>query len=109
MTLFAQRVEAIVQILDRLYNLVDANPPIEQPMRFGNKAFRSWLDQVRQDAQSYHENLLPRDMHGAIIELLPYFNDSFGNHTRIDYGTGHETSFISWLCTYIYITTNHVK
>ena len=23
--------------------------------------------------------------------------DSFGNRTRIDYGTGHETTFVAWL------------
>ncbi len=27
-----------------------------------------------------------------------YLNDSFGNPTRIDYGTGHETVFIMFLC-----------
>lgn len=30
-------------------------------------------------------------------ELIPYFLDSFGNATRIDYGTGHELSFIFFL------------
>jgi hypothetical protein len=40
---------------------------------------------------------LPEDVHGAIVELIAYFNESFGNRVRIDYGTGHETSFIVWL------------
>ena len=33
----------------------------------------------------------------ASIELCGYFVDSFGNATRIDYGTGHETTFIAFL------------
>lgn len=33
----------------------------------------------------------------ATIELAPYFSDSFGNYSRIDYGTGHETNFMAWL------------
>lgn len=32
-------------------------------------------------------------MEGAEVELVPYLLDSFGNPSRIDYGTGHETNF----------------
>jgi len=32
------------------------------------------------------------------IELIAYIVDSFGNPTRIDYGTGHEMSFCMFLC-----------
>ena len=34
----------------------------------------------------------------AVVELLPYLMDSFGNSTRIDYGTGHEMAFVMLLC-----------
>lgn len=33
-----------------------------------------------------------------VIELTAYIVDSFGNPTRIDYGTGHELSFCMFLC-----------
>ena len=33
----------------------------------------------------------------AAAELAAYFSDSFGNVTRIDYGTGHELNFLVWL------------
>ena len=33
----------------------------------------------------------------AATELASYFADSFGNATRIDYGTGHETTFVALL------------
>lgn len=32
------------------------------------------------------------------MELVPYLMVSFGHPSRIDYGTGHETSFVVWLC-----------
>lgn len=32
------------------------------------------------------------------MELVPYLLVSFGHPSRIDYGTGHETSFVVWLC-----------
>ncbi len=34
---------------------------------------------------------------GATAELMPYLKISFGDPTRIDYGTGHETNFVAWL------------
>lgn len=34
----------------------------------------------------------------SITELSTYIIDSFGNPTRIDYGTGHELSFCMFLC-----------
>ena len=32
-----------------------------------------------------------------ILELKPYFMDSFGNPSRMDYGTGHELNFLCFL------------
>lgn len=40
---------------------------------------------------------LPEELKSACVELVPYFTDSFGNSSRIDYGTGHETNFAAWL------------
>ena len=38
------------------------------------------------------------DFHrSASVELAPYLYDSFGNKSRIDYGTGHETNFFAFL------------
>ena len=45
------------------------------------------------------EELLPESKHGAVAELKSYFLGSFGHPVRIDYGTGHETSFMIFLCT----------
>ena len=33
----------------------------------------------------------------ALKEAEVYFHDSFGNSTRIDYGTGHEMAFVMFL------------
>jgi serine/threonine-protein phosphatase 2A activator len=33
----------------------------------------------------------------AIPELRVYFNESWGNRTRIDYGSGMELNFLCWL------------
>lgn len=33
----------------------------------------------------------------SIPELRVYFNESWGNRTRIDYGSGMELNFLCWL------------
>lgn len=37
---------------------------------------------------------LPKE---AIPEVSKYFVECWGNRKRIDYGTGHEASFLAWL------------
>jgi serine/threonine-protein phosphatase 2A activator len=41
--------------------------------------------------------ILPELLKSSMVEIVPYFTDSFGNSSRIDYGTGHETNFAAWL------------
>lgn len=33
----------------------------------------------------------------AIPEISVYLSESFGEHTRVDYGTGHELNFVAFL------------
>lgn len=98
-----QAVEGIVRALQSLSRWVDDYPPIDQPMRFGNKAFRSWLEHVTREAVAIHHTFLPSRSHEAVAELVPYFLQSFGDSTRIDYGTGHETTFCMWLACLVHI------
>lgn len=37
-----QTVRTICAVLREMEGWIDECPPLEQPMRFGNKAFRSW-------------------------------------------------------------------
>lgn len=83
--------------LDSLYSLVDATPPVQQSLRYGNPAFRTWFNSMSTQATDMMTQLLPPELSSAAVELLPYWLDSFGNPTRIDYGTGHETTFVAFL------------
>eukprot|EP01119_Soliformovum_irregulare_P000050 TRINITY_DN10041_c0_g1_i1.p1 TRINITY_DN10041_c0_g1~~TRINITY_DN10041_c0_g1_i1.p1 ORF type:complete len:304 (+),score=70.65 TRINITY_DN10041_c0_g1_i1:14-925(+) len=91
-------IERSIAILDKLDKLVDDTPPTSQPTRYGNKAFRDWLAKVQESEQALMKEVLPEEFHDASIELGPYFTNSFGNSTRIDYGTGHEANFTMWMC-----------
>lgn len=41
--------------------------------------------------------MLPAEFHPAVPYLSPYFLTSFGSFLRMDYGSGHETSFVVFL------------
>ena len=94
-----EKLAPFVAYLTKLDLWLDEVPPIEQPMRFGNKAFRTWLDRVTAAADEDLATILsagnpefPRQAE-AIPELKTYLIDSFGSYERIDYGTGHELNF----------------
>ncbi|EQL04263.1 hypothetical protein G6O67_002606 [Ophiocordyceps sinensis] len=94
-------VHAILKILDEARELIAKSPPDEQGgSRFGNKAFRGFLDLATGESTKWH-NALGLVNDDAIAEASTYLNQSFGNRNRIDYGSGHELNFMMWLlCLY---------
>lgn len=85
----------ILGIFDRLNTIIDETPPLDGPRRFGNMACRDWHKKVR--AQSL-DMLTPlvQDA-GAKMELNHYLVNSFGSETRLDFGSGHELSFLAFV------------
>ncbi|CAK1548640.1 unnamed protein product [Leptosia nina] len=94
----SENINKFASMLDKINNIIDEFPPIEQPQRFGNVAFRDWLAKVKSNSTQYLQEALDPKLHLAIPEIKVYLEESFGNATRIDYGTGHEMSFIMFLC-----------
>lgn len=90
-------VKTLLRILTQAEDDVQNCPPDEQGgSRFGNKAFRSFLDRITSNSKRWHNDLGLQDPH-AVEELSTYFQESFGNYDRIDYGSGHELNFAMWL------------
>jgi len=94
----SQNVKKVLELLDIISNWIDDIPPAANAQRFGNKAFRIWLNKVEENATPLLEAALPQEVHICIPELKTYLTNAFGNGTRIDYGSGHELSFCAWLC-----------
>lgn len=88
----------LLELLDALSALVDETPAIDQPQRFGNKAFRDCYAKIRDQALQLLCVALPERLHPAAVECSTYLVESFGNAIRIDYGTGHELAFVMFLC-----------
>ncbi|KIP11020.1 hypothetical protein PHLGIDRAFT_21917 [Phlebiopsis gigantea 11061_1 CR5-6] len=90
-------IQSTLRLLDTLDGWIDEIPPLPTPQRFGNLAFRTWGKRLEDECQSLLSALLPSQFHPAISHVSPYLLTSFGSFTRMDYGTGHETSFALFL------------
>ncbi|KAF9929627.1 Serine/threonine-protein phosphatase 2A activator 2 [Linnemannia zychae] len=89
-------IKGMLEVLDLVNHVTEEYPPeTGHESRFGNPAFRKFYDQVGLSAPSWMEKLsLPKE---AIPEVTKYFTECWGNRKRIDYGTGHEATFLAWL------------
>lgn len=92
-------VQNILNLLSKLNEWIDEVPPIQQPQRFGNKAFKTWLTKVKENSKDLVNECLDKNEAYAqyVEEISIQLENSFGNETRIDYGTGHEMTFAMFL------------
>lgn len=89
-------IQHVLNILTEIQGKLISHPTIDNKLsRFGNPAFRDLYDDIMRSTAALHQKLnLPA---GAEIELGGYLTESFGNRTRIDYGSGHELNFLCYL------------
>ncbi|KAG6810618.1 hypothetical protein H0H92_011086 [Tricholoma furcatifolium] len=90
-------VVAILNILSQIEETAKSIPPVDNSAsRFGNPAFRTFYDKVAEISPSLHSTL-PGLHPDAVQEVMVYFNEAWGNRTRIDYGSGMELNFLCWI------------
>ncbi|KAI1530428.1 LAG1 Phosphotyrosyl phosphatase activator [Pyrenophora tritici-repentis] len=98
-------VQSLAKLLEALTSIIDEAPPDPGPRRFGNVSFRTWYDIVRERVPDLLDQHLPASVLAfkstsdvpAKTELEAYLIGSFGSSQRLDYGTGHELSFLAFL------------
>ncbi|KAL8913769.1 MAG: hypothetical protein Q9171_001503 [Xanthocarpia ochracea] len=90
-------IERILSFLSAVEEAINQCPPADQGgSRFGNPAFRDFLDNIAFQSSSWH-SLIGVPSSSAIAEVGTYLHNSFGNRARLDYGSGHELNFVIWL------------
>ncbi|KAL4787301.1 phosphotyrosyl phosphatase activator [Aspergillus varians] len=104
---YSAPVRQLQQLLSKLEAILEEAPPDTGPRRFGNFSFRKWHQIVESRATGLLEECLspellqtPSSEPGgptAEVELVAYFLGSWGSPQRLDYGTGHELSFLAFL------------
>ena len=101
----SESVKELGHLLEKLDAIIDEVPPDPGPRRFGNASFRKWYEVV----ENRMENLLSSHLPPTTLpfphtnevtskdEISSYFHGSFGSAQRLDYGSGHELSFLAFL------------
>lgn len=93
----SENVKRLLGMISEILNLIDVTPPLEGPRRFGNLACRDWHDKLVANADEYLYNFDSKIDPGFMLEVKSYLLNAFGSKTRLDYGTGHELSFVAFM------------
>ena len=102
---YSSTVRHLRTLLGKLHAIIDEVPPDPGPRRFGNVSFRKWYDFVEDRLGALLDDHLPASILSLSSrstikpqeELKSYLMGSFGSPQRLDYGTGHELSFLAFL------------
>lgn len=107
MVTYSDPVQNLRELLGRLDAMIEEAPPDTGPRRFGNASFRKWHSimetRISELLRAYLPSKLqaicgnPSDGVDANAELKEYLLGSFGSPQRLDYGTGHELSFVAFI------------
>jgi len=94
-------------LIRKVESYIKEAPPDPGPTRFGNKSFRTWYGLVESRLPDLLSEHLPQSVIdleedsdsevSAATELKSYLLGSFGSSERLDYGTGHELSFLAFI------------
>ncbi|KAJ6438926.1 DNA repair protein rhp26 [Purpureocillium lavendulum] len=95
-------IRALQTLLADINALVAQAPPDPGPRRFGNVSFRTWHALVEERLDGLlRAGLLGEalDVSGGAArdEVGSYLLGAFGSPQRLDYGTGHELSFVAFV------------
>lgn len=88
-------IRSLEEALSQVQDIVKKIKPIKSPMRFGNRAFRSFLTYIWEHKAEILSDVTTNP------ESQDYFCQSFGSWTRLDYGTGHEFNFLAFIATLV--------
>ena len=102
---YSSTVIGLQALLKKLENIIEEVPPDPGPRRFGNISFRRWYEIVENRVNDLLKEYLPESVlkfsHSTEVtsldEFRSYFLGSFGSAQRLDYGTGHELSFLAFI------------
>ncbi|KAG4431701.1 Serine/threonine-protein phosphatase 2A activator 1 [Cadophora sp. M221] len=103
----SEPVRKLQELLQSIDAIIEEAPPDQGPRRFGNVSFRKWYEILESRISSLLETHLlssvldikstSGDRVSILDELTPYLMGAFGSSQRLDYGTGHELSFLAFL------------
>jgi len=115
---YSAPIKQLQELLQKISAIVEEVPPDTGPRRFGNVSFRKWFEILEERIEGLLRSCLPQKVQelesksedsSVLQELIAYLLGGFGSAQRLDYGTGHELSFIAFIgCLWKLGTFSHV-
>lgn len=95
----SETTKNLVLLLEEVNLVIESHPVIHEKdiSRFGKVEFRDFYNDLSKKSATLLQPLVKNLDLDPTIELKTYFVESWGNRTRIDYGSGHELNFIAFL------------
>jgi serine/threonine-protein phosphatase 2A activator len=95
-------IQGLLNLLSHIDTIITHHPVQDTATtRFGKPEFRDVYDEITCTSQQLLLSTIPGLEPDQALEISTYLNESFGNRTRIDYGSGHELNFVAFLlCLY---------
>lgn len=104
---YSEPVRRLQLLLERVDSIIDEVPPDPGPRRFGNISFRRWHETLEERVEQLLGECISSEVleltgpdsasARAVTELATHLLGGFGSAQRLDYGTGHELSFLAFL------------
>ncbi|KPV74193.1 uncharacterized protein RHOBADRAFT_54046 [Rhodotorula graminis WP1] len=93
----SKAVQHVVHLLGEAASWIQ-EPDASATPTSSRTAFVAWLDRLEHAAADLHRTLVVDPNHAiALPELRAHLVAAFGSPQRLDYGTGHELSFLAYL------------
>lgn len=92
-------IESCCQLLEEVASLAERYPVKQdaETSRFGKVEFRYFYDDLKSKSQGLIQRAFDALDGTQCEELSVYFAESWGDRSRIDYGSGHELNFLCFL------------
>lgn len=88
----------INEFLSYIVQIIKEVPQEKEEQRYGNPGFITFANRICKEGESIIKKTFFSGKSSRETETLQkYLQGSFGNQTRIDYGTGHELNFFCFL------------
>ncbi|XP_056647022.1 serine/threonine-protein phosphatase 2A activator-like [Diorhabda carinulata] len=92
-------IEGLCGILDIIEDWIDEIGVDEYEPKSYHRAFRRWYRRLRDNSVPLLREIVPSIYFRALPEIMVYLIEGFGNSVRCAYGSGHEMSFLMFLCS----------
>jgi serine/threonine-protein phosphatase 2A activator len=91
----------LVAVFGRLRKILAECPRVDNGVCFANPGFRIWRKNVGENVAEILANVTDN------ADCYEYFLNSFGNASRLDFGTGHELHFLAFIACLL--SLGHLK